>query len=120
MMKTVDKLMTATTKAGYKGNGFPSQTVTIAEKETDEWMEGCMDFMKAESRSQSSQKAKDLRKYQYLAGEYDYAQNNWSRDPLNLGVKKEELYGATDPIQHFPVMNSPLNTISGERINRPV
>lgn len=117
---SLDRVFSQNAKRGFDGYTFPSQTVTIAEKETKEWKESCMNYMRNESRIQSRDKIRDLQKYKMLSNEYVPNDKIWAADPLNLGDKKNQIYGATDPIQHFPVMNSPLNTIWGERINRPI
>lgn len=104
--------------AGWKGYGLPSQTVSVATKEEDWWRRANMEFMAMEARRQTRDKAADIKKYRYLSDDYQYPKNSWVFDPLFLGEKKEEMYGATDPIQHYPIMNQPLNTIWGERINR--
>lgn len=119
MSKTLEALVSSTYKNPAYGFGFPPQTVSIAEKETDDWQRACMRFMVNEARAHNMSKVKDLKKFKMLSDQYDYADHRWAIDPLNLGDKKEELYGATDPIQHFPIINSPLNTILGERIGRP-
>jgi hypothetical protein len=120
MASAMEVAMTMPGKRGYRDYGFPSQTVTIAEKETDEWKFACMDFLRNEAKLQSKEKMRDLQKYRMMSNEYVPTDKMWATDPLNLGDKKEAVYGATDPIQHFPVMNSPMNTIWGERINRPI
>lgn len=102
----------------YRGYGLPAQTVSVAEKEDEQWIMGCMNFFADEARRQTREKVSDTKKYKLLDPEYQYPKNTWVFDPLFLGEKKDEMYGATDPIQHFPIMNQPLNTIWGERINR--
>jgi hypothetical protein len=120
MASSLEMAMTRPGKQGYNDRGLPCQTVTIDEKETDEWKQGCMDFFRNEAKLQSREKMRDLQKYKMMSNEYVPTDRMWATDPLNLGDKKEAVYGATDPIQHFPVMNSPMNTIWGERINRPI
>jgi hypothetical protein len=120
MASSLEMAMTRPGKQGYNDRGLPCQTVTIDEKETDEWKHGCMDFFRNEAKLQSREKMRDLQKYKMMSNEYVPTDRMWATDPLNLGDKKEAIYGATDPIQHFPVMNSPMNTIWGERINRPI
>jgi len=120
MASSLEMAMTRPGKQGYNDRGLPCQTVTIDEKETDEWKQGCMDFFRNEAKLQSREKMRDLQKYKMMSNEYVPTDKMWATDPLNLGDKKEAVYGATDPIQHFPVMNSPMNTIWGERINRPI
>jgi hypothetical protein len=115
---TIIKAMSSQRSMGYNTYGFPSQTVSIAEKNTIEWQTECMNFMLEEARSFQSDRSKDLKKIKMLSDEYDYSDHTWAVDPLALKDDKEELYGATDPIQHYPIMNTPLNTILGERINR--
>lgn len=104
--------------SGYRGYGFPSQTVSVAEKEKDQWKLDCMFFFQGEAQRQTREKIRDTKKYKMLADDFQYPSNTWAFDPLFLGDKKETEYGATDPIQHYPIMNMPLNTIWGERINR--
>jgi len=114
---SLNKAMSSSTPSSRYHNGLPPQTATIDEKETDEWKRGCMNFMVNEARQQDKAKARDMKKYMMLDDEYVY-KDKWALDPLNLGDKKDELYGGTDPIQHYPIINTPLNTILGERINR--
>jgi hypothetical protein len=120
MASSLELAMTSHGTRGYNDRGLPCQTVTIEEKETDQWKHACMDFFRNEAKLQSREKMRDLQKYKMMSPEYVPTDKMWATDPLNLGDKKEAVYGATDPIQHFPVMNSPLNTIWGERINRPI
>jgi hypothetical protein len=116
---TLDRALSSTSKLGHYGLGLPPQTVSVEEKETEAWQRGCMEFMLAESRNHDKSKAKDIRKIRMLSDEYDYSKDHrWAVDPLGLGESKDDLYGATDPIQHYPIVNTPLNTILGERINR--
>lgn len=119
MSKTLEALVSSTYKNPAYGFGFPPQTVSVAEKETDDWKRACMRFMVNEARSHSTSKAKDIKKFRMLSDQYDYSDHKWAIDPLSLGDKKDEMYGSTESIQHFPIINSPLNTIHGERIGRP-
>jgi hypothetical protein len=116
---TLDKALTPTYYKGYYNLGLPPQTVSIDEKNTDDWKAGCMRFMVQEARAHSVNKIKDVKKYKMLSDQYDYSENHkWALDPLNLGDEAEDLYGTVEPIQHYPIVNTPLNTILGERINR--
>lgn len=115
---TLERAITSNQNTGNYGYGLPSQTVPIAEKETDEWKRASMNFFVNESRSHDRSRVKDIKKYKMLSDQYDYKDHQWAIDPLNLGSDKEEKYGSTDPIQHYPIVNTPLNTILGERISR--
>jgi hypothetical protein len=115
----LDRAFSSTSRLGFYNQGLPPQTVSVKEKQSEEWIQGCMRFMLNEARMHSKQKVDDLKKFKMLSDQYDYSDNHkWMLDPLNLGKDMEELYGAVDPIQHYPIINTPLNTILGERIGR--
>lgn len=119
-MSQLTSIISQQGRFGYSGSSFPSQTVSLSEKETKEWQQANMNFMVQEARIQSRDKRRELQQWGMLSPDYTYKNHFWSIDPLGLGDKKEELYGATDPIKHYPIMNSPINTIVGERINRNI
>jgi hypothetical protein len=120
-MPVLDKVINGPAKVGtYNGYGLPRQAVSVKDKEDPRWGKQCMDFLRDEARAHSRDKIRDAKKFQMLSDEYDYSDHLWSIDPLHLGDKKEEEYGGTEPIQHYPIINTPLNTIHGERINRNI
>jgi hypothetical protein len=98
---------------------FPAQTVPQSVKETEKWQRDCMDHFDYHSGIQSQEKYEIWRNYRIVSGDVDVADYQYYTDPLSLGAAKKEKYGTTFDVVHFPVMNTPIQTILGERIKRP-
>ncbi len=100
--------------------GLPIQAVSNSVKRTDEWQHGCMDFFESMASYQTIDKLVDLKKYRLVNGDFDFKDYEFATDPLSLGMSKEDMYGSTDQIIHYPIISRPINAIVGERIKRPV
>jgi len=99
---------------------FPRQAVSIVEKEKPEWIKQNMDFFDYQSTIQEIDKVDDMRILRFLNGEIDSNRFRYVSDPLALGKDKDEEYGTTMEITHFPIVARPINTIVGECIKRPL
>lgn len=100
--------------------GLPIQAVSTRVKNTFEWQKGNMDYFESQATLQTPDKLSDLKKYRLVNGDLDFRDYEFVTDPLSIGMQKEDLYGATDDIKHYPIISRPINTILGERIKRPV
>lgn len=100
--------------------GFPAQTVSMSEKETDAWKIASMDFMDYESSNQFSEKYEILTNYKMLSGDINLTDYKYVTDPLSIGNNKDTKYGSTINVVHYPICNRPIQTILGEYINRPL
>jgi hypothetical protein len=108
--------------------GLPPQMVSVAEKETADWQEACMDFMDYQASSQVQEKIDDLKKYRVLSGDFDMRDYKYMTDPLSLSRSRNpndaEMGGNSgdfdpeEPIVHYPIMVRPINVILGEYIKR--
>jgi hypothetical protein len=99
---------------------FPRQTVSVTEKEKPEWIKKNMDFFDYQSAIQEIDKIDDMKILRFLNGEIDSNRFRYVSDPLALGKDKDEEYGTTMEITHFPIVARPINTIVGECIKRPL
>lgn len=110
------------TRSGIRTNtlGLPVQSVDYSVKLTEEWQQQNMDFFESQATYQNVDKLHDLKKYRIVNGQLDIRDYQYAMDPLSLGMNKDDLYGSTEEITHYPIISRPINTIVGERIKRPV
>lgn len=115
-------MATSFMKSGIKTNtlGLPVQSVDYNVKLTEEWQQGNMDFFESQATYQNAEKLRDLKKYRIVSGQLDLRDYQYAMDPLSLGMSKDDLYGSTAEITHYPIISRPVNTIVGERIKRPI
>lgn len=99
---------------------FPRQNVPISKKESKEWIKANMDFFDYQSTIQEMDKIDDMNILKFLNGEIDNNRFRYINDPLALGKDKDEEYGSTMEITHYPIVARPINTIVGECIKRPL
>lgn len=101
-------------------SALPPQAVSRREKNSEVFKKSCMDFFDYQSLQQQHDKLKDWKKYQYINGQVDPNDYKDFDDPLSMGADKQELYGDTMPIEHFPIAARPVQVILGEYIKRPL
>lgn len=98
-------------------SGMPVQSVSMKVKETEDWKQSNMDFFDYVSGSHQQDKVRDLKKYKSLSPEYKASDYMYAQVAVEAN---DDEYGNEEEVTHFPIMASPINTIVGEYVKRPL
>jgi hypothetical protein len=99
---------------------LPPAAVSRREKQSLNYRKAVLDFFDYQSMQQQWDKVRIWKNYQYINGQVDKADYKDFDDPLSMGANKQELYGDTMEITHFPIASRPVQVILGEMIKRPL
>lgn len=103
--------------------GWPKQLVTKKEKESKDWIKMNMDYFSAVAFSQYKQNRDYRKDYKLFNGEFDfndYVQEETYNDILNYLNEAPNMPSDTPQhLQHYSIVNPPINTLLGEFIKRP-
>lgn len=105
-----------------KGAVFPSQNVTLKEKQSKEWQEACMDAAEFKARQQYLKK---LSLYEnYRIGNNEMIKEHYdpsNKDGENFDVLNQliENTGVPDVVKNYSILQQPISTLEGEMDNFP-
>lgn len=99
---------------------YPNQYASVDEKHTPEWLKKNMDYWNAIAFSQYQNNKGIIDNYKLLAGEFDFTEySDADIDPILDALRGSQNSDAPKHLKHYPIVNSPINTLLGELIKRP-
>jgi len=107
----------------YQNYGWPKQLTTNTEKQSPDWIKMNMDYFASIAFSQYKQNARLRKDYKLFNGEFDF--EDYSSEPdyqdIMSYLSDIEFQEPDVPqhLEHYPIINPPLNTLLGEYIKRP-
>lgn len=103
------------------GAFYPNQFITRDELKKPAYIKKTMDFFAGRAFQQLHQRKTIIKNYKLRNGEFDFSdysghtQDDRILDSLLEQAPKDAHYY----LKHYPIINSPLNTLQGEMIGRP-
>jgi len=106
--------------AALSGFFYPDQFVTMKQRQSKAYLKKIMDYFSSIAFMQLDKKKIAIKNYKLRNGEFDF--NDYS-DSAELRQLDEVLNNYEENeftyLKHYPIINSPLNTLKGELIGRP-
>lgn len=103
--------------------GWPKQLVTQKEKNSEDWIKLTMDYFSSVAYTKYKQNKPLKKDYKLFNGEFDFSDYVNSEDYRNIidylidsPIKEEDV---PEHLEHYSIINQPLNTLIGEYIKRP-
>lgn len=114
------KSSTLVNDIALSGFFYPDQFVTQKQRESKAYLKKMMDYFASVAFQQLDKKKNIVKNYRLCNGEFDF--KDYSDSPelrqidqiLNNYDENQFTY-----LKHYPIINSPLNTLKGELIGRP-
>lgn len=104
------------------GSIFPSQNVSLKEKNSEDWQHACMDAAEFKARQQYLSKLKLYDNYRIGNNEMikeDYDAKNTENENFDVLNTLVDEMGMPDVVKNYSIIQQPISTLEGEMDNFP-